>query len=172
MKKLRPIVPHPTDPTLALVELTKDYWAVISAMDGPSVGRFNWYALVTRNGSVYGVRKPSRGGILLHRFVSEEMGLTLTAEVDHENRNGLDCRRSNLRDATRGQNTENTRLRSDSATGVKGLHWYKQTQRWQAKIAHGGRQLHLGYFVDKDEAIKALAEARKEIHGEFATEGN
>jgi hypothetical protein len=32
----RPVRPHPSDPTLALVELTQGKWAVIDAADAPA----------------------------------------------------------------------------------------------------------------------------------------
>lgn len=50
---------------------------------------------------------------------------------------------------------------SNNTSGVKGVSWYKQSQKWMAKINFKGKQHHLGYFVDKQEAINARKEAEE-----------
>jgi hypothetical protein len=171
MRTVRPVIPHPTDPTAALVELTKGKWAVIDAADAAEVGRFNWYAAKGQN-TFYAHRKPKSGVVSLHRMIATRMGLTMTEEVDHENGNGLDCRRSNLRDATRLQNRRNARLRSDNTSGFKGVFWEKQRQKWHAKLQGDNRRsVHVGFFASKEEAAVAVRAARLRLHGDFANHG-
>lgn len=93
-------------------------------------------------------------------------------EVDHINGNGLDNRRSNLRICTRSQNMMNSSHHRDNASGYKGVHWYKQTKKWQARIMKDYKQKHLGYFNTKQEAAIAYNETAKQYHGEFAKLNN
>jgi hypothetical protein len=173
MKPLRPVIPHPTDPTLALVELTKGYFAVISAVDSWEVGKYNWWAYVGRAIHAGRTRKLSegRGTELLHRFVATLAGIDVSEQVDHENRNPLDCRRSNLRAATHAQNRWNQKTRSDSKSGVKGVQWHRQTGKWAARLTTNGKVSNLGLFASIDEAARAVMAERERQHGEFAYHG-
>lgn len=174
-QKLRAVIPHPLDPTLALVPLTQGYFAVISAIDAPAVGQFNWSA--RKDGrTFYALRSIGRTTKeSLHRFIALRKGLTLAAEVDHENGNGLDCRRSNLRDATHARNLQNMRLRRDSPTGIKGVTPHiagpGRPLRFRARVMTNGRMANLGDFETIGEAQKAVTEARARSHGEFANHG-
>lgn len=105
-----------------------------------------------------------RGGgtITMHKL------LTGYRQTDHENHNGLDNRRSNLRDATAAQNAQNRRKRSDSRSRFKGVLWLRQTSRWCARIRVAGKERHLGSFTDEVDAAKAYNAAAIEAFGEFA----
>jgi len=37
-------------------------------------------------------------------------------------------------------------------SGVVGVYWHSVRKKWQAQGWHGGKQYHLGYFEDLDEA--------------------
>lgn len=169
-RKVRPIIPHPSDPTAALVELTKGYWAVIDAADAAEVGRYSWTASVGTH-TVYAFRKNNGKNEYLHRFVARLAG-RLGIEIDHKNGNGIDCRRSNLRPATRAGNGCNLRGNSRNTSGVKGLHWDKNHQRWTIQLQVNRKVIHLGIFADKEEAIEKLRKAREELHGDFANHGS
>jgi hypothetical protein len=73
--------------------------------------------------------------------------------IDHINRNPLDNRINNLREATPRQNQFNTKRFN------KGASWHKRVQRWGASIFVDGRKVSLGYFDTKEEAQKAYTEA-------------
>lgn len=174
------IMPHPTDPTLALVPLTKGYFAVISAFDVPAVGEYHWGVRVDpRAHTQYAGRSVERDGIrttiLLHRFIGDLMGLGLAHDVDHENGNGLDCRRSNLRDATRSQNVWNARRSLNNSTGIKGVTRHRSRpelpERFRARIGVDGKSVYLGAFKTIDEAAAAVRVARPALHGAFSNHG-
>ena len=88
-------------------------------------------------------------------------------ELDHEDRIRHHNWWSNLRLATRPQNTMNSGIRSDNTSGVKGVYWIKARQCWMAKIVVNGKPVHLGYT----DTVEQAAELRKaaDIHygGEF-----
>ena len=91
-----------------------------------------------------------------------------SAEVDHINGIKSDNRFSNLREASRSQNMRNTRTRSDSVSGFKGVTWTKEINRWRAQIRINGGLKHIGYFDAAEDAFAAYILAAEELHGEFA----
>jgi hypothetical protein len=44
----------------------------------------------------------------------------------------------------------------------RGVSWLKKTHSWRARICVGNRWKHLGYFKDKDMAIRARVQAEAE----------
>lgn len=149
------------------IPLASGYVAIVDAADADRVLLYKW-SPKPHGRTVYAhrsVRKPdgTRTKQTLHKF------LTGYERTDHRNGNGLDNRRSNLRESTAGQNSQNRRQRRDNTSGFKGVSWYKRASRWHAHIAvNGGNQQTLGYFATAEEAARAYDEAARELHGEFA----
>jgi hypothetical protein len=90
-------------------------------------------------------------------------------EIDHINRDRLDNRIANLREAERSQNNLNTKTRRDNSSGVRGVTWHAQNKKWRAVYHKNGKQISLGLFDDIEEAAKAYSEAVAKAYGEFAT---
>ena len=95
--------------------------------------------------------------LLHHLILPRKQGF----DTDHINGNKLDNRKSNLRYATRSLNMMNKK-------DVKGIYWYKKTNKWQAQIGFNNKHIHLGYFIKEEDAIKARRDAEKKYFGEFA----
>lgn len=87
--------------------------------------------------------------------------------VDHANRDTLDNRRSNLRQCTNSQNNANTRKRTTRK--YRGVYWNEKRGKYYADIRVNGKTIHLGGFVNADDAALAYNRAAVEIHGEFAS---
>jgi hypothetical protein len=102
----------------------------------------------------------------LHRFVLNATDRSVL--VDHENHNGLDCRKANLRLCTRAQNMQNRKPDAISTSAYKGVGWNKKAGKWRVRYRHNGRQYVVGYFADEHEAARAYDQAVIAIHGEFA----
>ena len=152
---------------MKLIQLTQGYFALVDDEDYERVSRFKWSAAVRKH-AVYGYRqsgpKKKRVNVMLHAFILDPPdGL----EVDHVDRNGLNNRRSNLRLATRSQNLANTKLSRRNSSGVKGVRYDKERNKWRAEISATGIRYFLGRFDTKEEACGARSEAAGRLHGEF-----
>lgn len=88
--------------------------------------------------------------------------------IDHINNDPTDNRIVNLRPATRGQNTANSRLQTRSSTNFKGVTFHKRVGRFMAQIkSEDSGYKYLGYYDTAEEAHEAYKAAAKIIHGEF-----
>ena len=86
-------------------------------------------------------------------------GALPSAFLDHRNRVKDDNRWRNLREASRKQNSENSLVRCDSVSGVRGVSWDSIEGKWRVYIYHNKKQLHLGYYKHKTKAARARREA-------------
>ncbi len=57
---------------------------------------------------------------------------------------------------------------ANNATGYVGVSWQKDMRRYTAKILVCGHRLHLGSFIDLEDAARAYDTAAKKHFGEFA----
>lgn len=87
---------------------------------------------------------------------------------DHINRNPLDNRKSNLRQASTQENARNRSVPSNNTSGFIGVSWDKDAEKWRAFIKINGKNKWLGRFINKEDAIVARLKAEKEYFGEFA----
>lgn len=79
---------------------------------------------------------------------------------DHINPdNTLDNRKSNLRPATTFEQAQNKGEYANNTSGIKGVSWDKLRHKWKAYIGVNNKTVHLGLFVDKNEAIKTRLKA-------------
>lgn len=87
--------------------------------------------------------------------------------VDHVNGNGLDCRRENLRYATKTQNAYNRAPNRNKALSLpKGV--IACGNGWRARITVNERTIHLGIYETINEAAMAYDLAALTHFGEFA----
>lgn len=88
-------------------------------------------------------------------------------QIDHIDRNGMNNKISNLREATPQQNAGNKGLQKNNKSGHRGVHWNTRERKWEARIIVNGKQISLGAYKNKEDAIKKRKEVEIEIFGEF-----
>lgn len=84
-------------------------------------------------------------------------------EVDHNNRIRDDNRLCNLEEVTSERNKWNTKIHSHNRSGVKGVSWDSNVQKWRASITAKNRFKHLGFFETLEEASVARSNAEKVV---------
>ena len=92
--------------------------------------------------------------------------------IDHINRVKNDNRFSNLRQASKAQNAQNTKLFSGSKSGFKGVRRYTYSGKWFACITANGTTHKLGSFDSAEEAAEAYRQAAQRLHSAYAGEMN
>jgi hypothetical protein len=103
----------------------------------------------------------------MHRVLS---GLNFgdEREVDHEDGDGLNNTRRNLRIASHAQNQANKGARCDNASGLKGVYFCSDRNKYRAQIRVNGRLVSLGQYSTAEMASSAYIAAAKIHFGEFA----
>ncbi len=88
-------------------------------------------------------------------------------QIDHVNHDRSDNKISNLRDVTNQENHKNRGLNKNNTSGVNGVAWNKQLNKWIAYIIVASKRKHLGVFVEMKEAVLARQKANKEYGFHF-----
>lgn len=153
----------PIGPSIAYVPLTRGYFALIESDDVGRVGIHNWCASEKTTG-VYATR---RGGVYLHRFLSNPNA----ERVDHKNGRTLDNRkRGNLRPCIHRDNLRNRGIQKNNTSGHSGISW--QSNAWKVEIWVGPEmKLYLGRFKSFEKAVEVRKSAEVEHFGEFSYQG-
>jgi hypothetical protein len=140
-----------------------DKVVIIDNRDFKKVSKFTW-ALTSHGYARRGVWVKINGQwkqqkLYLHRLIMRpKKGL----EVDHKNRNKLDCRRSNMRIVTKQVNLLNKGMLRNNTSGVKGV-WFSKG-KWVAGIEINKKKINLGRFDHLKDASIARKEAEKKYH--------
>jgi hypothetical protein len=146
----------------------KRLFALVDVDDLERVASRKWCA--APSGRTFYVRATSLATLpkhhsSLHAFI---LRVEPGQRVDHENGNGLDCRKRNLRPASATENAQNSFKRIGETTSkFKGV-TLTSSGRWAAHITVSGEPLVVGLFDAEVEAAMAYDEAAKRHFGAFA----
>lgn len=95
--------------------------------------------------------------------------MNTTSMYDHIDRDPLNNQKNNLRLCNKAQNAVNSNKRQGSySSKYKGVAWYKPTNCWKAYSTVKGKQIHLGYFSNEENAARAYDKFVLRRFGEFA----
>lgn len=148
------------------IPLTQGKVALVDDADFAELSKFKWMA-VEDTRTFYAARhSPSktRKLIYMHRVI---MKTPEKLKTDHIDGNGLNNRRKNLRICTDAENARNRQKPNNNTSGLKCVSFYKKSKKWQAYIGVNKKQIHLGYFKTKEDALIARISACEKYHGEF-----
>jgi hypothetical protein len=82
-------------------------------------------------------------------------------QIDHINGIRSDNRLENLRLVTHKENHKNKKTPNTNTSGIVGVDYKKERDRWRATIFDENRRIFLGYFKEFDKAVKARKKAEK-----------
>jgi hypothetical protein len=92
-------------------------------------------------------------------------GVWPSGQIDHINGIRWDNRYSNLRDVPEVVNHQNRQAKANNYSGLLGVSWYANRQKWGASIKPpGAKRKHLGLFPTKEEAHAAYLAAKRVMH--------
>lgn len=151
------------------VPLSKGYIAIVDDEDA-WVLRFRWHASekhrVDGTKVIYARADVDGKKVGLHGLL---LGSVEGFFVDHRDGDGLNCRRGNLRQASKSQNGGNRRKRGDCNYRYKGISKLPNRKSlWRADICINGKGTYLGCFKSDTEAAIAYNRAAAHHFGEFA----
>ena len=153
------------------IPLSKGKYAIVDPDDYCWLSAYKWH--VRRCGQqfyayrTFRTKDRKKRAVVMHREIMKASDGVI---IDHANRNGLDNRRANLREATPAQNAWNRGKCKKRCKGSKFKGVFKCVGRtgWQGRIKVEGKSIFVGYFKSEIEAAKAYDAAAKKHHGEFA----
>ena len=117
--------------------------------------------------NVHLCKDQKRSTITVHRLVALSFLPNLDAKpmVDHIDNNILNNNYLNLRWSTCIQNGQNRQLNKNSKTGQKGVYFHKASQKYEARISIDGIKVHLGLFVNLEDAKQARITRANQVFG-------
>jgi hypothetical protein len=138
------------------LNLTGDYVALVDNEDLERLSKYTWCAVKRKSGDIHVMRKNSNNRtVFLHHEVLGLLRGPITYVIDHENRNGLDNRKSNLRRVSRRVNALNSD-RSDNAKLIE-----KHGNRFRVRPYVNGKRTVIGSFETLTEAEQAVRRYRE-----------
>lgn len=103
--------------------------------------------------------------LLMHRLV---MNCPEDMIVDHIKHNRRDNRKSKLRILSYSNNNMNQCKRINNTSGVTGVSFYKNSNKWNAYITVNYKKINLGYYINFEEAVEARKRAEEKYFGEYS----
>lgn len=97
-----------------------------------------------------------------------ETGTLPEFQIDHKDTNRSNNKFSNLRLSTQLENTYNRSMMNTNKSGIKGVHWHANSNKWRAVISVDKKKITIGRFDNLEEAKIAIEAARNKLHKEFA----
>lgn len=161
---------------IARIELNRrnaeNLWTTIDLEDLERVINFpyTWFAKYNHTNdeyyvtaSVYHPELQQARPIFLHQFLMNANG----KDVDHENNDTLDNRKTNMRVVEESNNSKNRKGRNrNNKSGYRNVSLIKG--KWVVQLQIDGKNTKLGSFDDVHEAGKFAEEMRQKYYGEFA----
>ena len=143
------------------IPLSQGKVALVDDEDFERINQWKWYARKDGH-TYYALRNNGDKTFLMHR---EILGAVPSGrpEVDHQDHNGLNNQKTNIRWCTRSDNAMNrlhymqARKKSTGATSkYKGVNLHPVTHKWVARIRVAKDScIHLGYYTNEIDAAKA-----------------
>lgn len=151
------------------IKLTQGKVALVDDEDYEWLNQCKWLAQRNRN-TYYARRYINRingkeNKIYMHR---EILNVPKGKEIDHQDHNGLNCQRSNIRIATNSQNGANRKASGKSKYLGVSFSIRRKRQYIRSQIKTNGGVIHLGICKTEEQAARRYDAAARFFHKEFA----
>ncbi len=110
------------------------------------------------------VGKRTYKNYLVHRVIFAIVHRKLPKIIDHIDRNPLNNRIENLREATRQLNRFNSKISVTNKSGFRGVCFDSKTGKWLASIGVHSKDINLGRYDTKEEAYEARVAYEKKLN--------
>ena len=153
------------------IQLTRGQFATVDDEDFDRLSKFKWHTITPgtvmyAQTRLFSGKSGTKGELkYMHRMI---MNAPPGMVVDHIDGDGLNNSKKNLRICTQKNNCANRGANKNSASGIKGVTYCKQTGKWRAVIEHQGKQKSLGRHSTIEGAKSAYQKESQMLHGEFA----
>jgi len=151
------------------IPLTQGKVALVDDEDYERLNQWKWSA--ARYEDIwYAARTECKKGKQIHYSMHREIMHTPKGMMtDHNNHNGLDNQRYNLRTCTNTENNRNQqKQRKACSSCFKGVYLHTINKNWVARIKINRITSHIGCFPSEIQAALAYDEKAKELFGAFA----
>jgi hypothetical protein len=149
------------------IPLTQGRVALVDDADYAWLSQWKWCYADNGNGKGYAIRYEYTGGkprrIAMHRLI---MSAPQNMKVDHQDGDGLNNTRSNLRLCTNTQNLHNKRKQQNTSSRYKGVYLFRN--RWTARISVNKKLIFPGQFDTEEQAAQTYDAAASKHFGAFA----
>lgn len=159
---------------MKLIKLSQNKFAQVDDEDFEIVNKHKWSLKKNEKSNTYYAIRSYPKTVYLHRFIMKVYDKSIW--IDHKDRNGLNCQKSNLRISTPSQNCMNRQPKKNGSSKYLGVHKSKVLNKklnkyyikYVACIVLDGIQEEIGRFNDEIDAAKAYDKIALKHHKEFA----
>lgn len=145
------------------IPLSRGLTAKVDDEDFEELSKYKWYAVKCFK-KFYARRCDGRNKkIYMHRQIA---GFPIGLLVDHDDGDGMNNQKVNLRNCNQAQNMANRKAWETTNSTFKGVS--KNGNKWRVRITHENQTLELGQFDSEIEAALAYDKKAYELHGQFA----
>lgn len=143
--------------------------SIIDLEDIEKVKKYKWYLTNDNYCVTKGINKKN---VYIHDLIMDNLDFKF--KYDHQDKNKLNNRKSNLRKANFQQNAVNSHVRSTNNTGVTGVQYHKIKNgfNWVSSLTYMYKPIYLGTYDLFDEAVKARLKGELEYFKEFSPNYN
>ncbi len=133
---------------MKLIPLTQGKFAQVDDEDYEYLNQFKWFAHKSKR-TFYAEHTDKKGKTLkMHRVILKETNPK--TEIDHEDHDGLNNQKYNLKKCVGFKNCHNRQPDKNSSSKYKGVFYAKIEKKWAAAIT-----VHIGKFETENEAALA-----------------
>jgi len=149
------------------IPLTQGQVSICDPEDEELVSQYkwcaNWHPQIQRFYAVNNstTKDGKRVQLRMHNLISGY------AQCDHKNRDTLDNRQDNLREASKAKNSANVMARQGTTSNFKGVSWKRDVSKWQASIKVNQKSIYLGSYGTEEEAARTYDAAARIYFGEY-----